>query len=120
MLEAEAKECRPSLGALGALGELKPNNEGVVTMAQKKAKKKTVGKRIVKRTEPVRNTAIPKMPTQARSNQGQQARQGQQTQASKHVSHEAVAKRAYEIFQSGKGGTQHENWLRAERELRGS
>jgi hypothetical protein len=34
------------------------------------------------------------------------------------ISHEMIAKRAYEIFASGKGGTQIDNWLRAERELR--
>ena len=36
------------------------------------------------------------------------------------VSHEQVAKRAYEIYLSGKGGSQLDNWLRAERELKGS
>jgi len=30
-----------------------------------------------------------------------------------------IAKRAYEIWQSGKGGSQQDNWYRAERELRG-
>jgi hypothetical protein len=30
-----------------------------------------------------------------------------------------IAKRAYEIWKSGKGGNQDENWFRAERELRG-
>jgi len=50
---------------------------------------------------PVRNTAIPKIPT-----------------APKTITHEMIAKRAYEIYQSGKGGTQLENWLRAERELK--
>jgi hypothetical protein len=29
-----------------------------------------------------------------------------------------IAKRAYEIYLSGKGGSQMENWLRAERELK--
>ena len=29
-----------------------------------------------------------------------------------------IAKRAYEIFKSGKGGSDLENWFRAERELR--
>jgi hypothetical protein len=29
-----------------------------------------------------------------------------------------IAKRAYEIYKSGKGGTEQENWYRAERELR--
>jgi hypothetical protein len=38
----------------------------------------------------------------------------------REVTHEMIAKRAYEIFVSGKGGSQLDNWLRAERELRGS
>jgi len=29
-----------------------------------------------------------------------------------------IAKRAYEIFKSGRGGSQLDNWFRAERELR--
>ena len=33
------------------------------------------------------------------------------------ASHEAIAKRAYEMFQSGPGGSSTEHWLRAEREL---
>jgi Protein of unknown function (DUF2934) len=37
----------------------------------------------------------------------------------REVSHEMIAKRAYEIYASGKGGSQMDNWLRAERELRG-
>ena len=32
--------------------------------------------------------------------------------------HQEIARRAYEIYKSGKGGSQIENWLRAERELR--
>ena len=34
------------------------------------------------------------------------------------VTHEQVARRAYEIFKSGSGGTPEDNWFRAERELR--
>jgi hypothetical protein len=34
-------------------------------------------------------------------------------------SHDQIAHRAYEIWQSGKGGSQDDNWFRAERELRG-
>ncbi|MGD0541234.1 MAG: DUF2934 domain-containing protein [Tepidisphaeraceae bacterium] len=34
------------------------------------------------------------------------------------LTHEMIAKRAYEIYRSGKGGSQVENWLRAERELK--
>ena len=39
--------------------------------------------------------------------------------ASKQISHELIARRAYEIWKSGQGGTDFENWIRAERELRG-
>jgi Protein of unknown function (DUF2934) len=38
----------------------------------------------------------------------------------KQVSQDQIARRAYEIWQSGKGGSDFENWVRAERELRGS
>ena len=31
--------------------------------------------------------------------------------------YDAIAQRAYEIFESGEGGTPQENWERAEREL---
>jgi len=37
----------------------------------------------------------------------------------REISHEMIAKKAYEIFVSGKSGSQMENWLRAERELKG-
>ena len=33
--------------------------------------------------------------------------------------YDLIAKRAYEIFESGEGGTPQENWERAERELQG-
>lgn len=36
------------------------------------------------------------------------------------LTHDAIARRAYEIFLSGTGGSETDNWLRAERELRGS
>lgn len=39
--------------------------------------------------------------------------------AEKVVTHEDVARRAYELHESGAGGTPLENWLRAERELLG-
>ena len=62
------------------------------------------------RTGPVRNTAIPKTQPQRQSS----------PQTKRQVSQEQIAKRAYEIWISGKGGSETENWLRAERELRGS
>jgi DUF2934 family protein len=36
------------------------------------------------------------------------------------ISHEQIAKRAYEIYASGKGGSAVDNWLRAESELKNS
>jgi len=33
-------------------------------------------------------------------------------------SQQEIAKRAYEIYKSGKGGSELENWFKAERELR--
>jgi hypothetical protein len=36
------------------------------------------------------------------------------------VTHDAIARRAYEIWQSGAGGSEYDNWIRAERELRGT
>ncbi len=53
-------------------------------------------------TSPARNTPIPKAAPAAK----------------RTLTHEAIAKRAYEIFASGKGGSQVENWLRAESELK--
>jgi hypothetical protein len=36
----------------------------------------------------------------------------------RQVTHEQIARRAYEISKSGTGGSPEENWYRAERELR--
>jgi hypothetical protein len=49
---------------------------------------------------PVRNSAIPKTP------------------ARPTLTHDLIARRAYEIYASGSGGSQEDNWLRAEYELR--
>jgi len=56
---------------------------------------------------PMRNTAIPRSPTP------------QSSGSRREVSHEQIARRAYEISISGSGGSEVENWLRAERELKG-
>jgi hypothetical protein len=66
--------------------------------------KKISPKTTVVAVSPVRNTAIPKV-TPA----GQPAR--------KEVTHDMIAQRAYEIWQTS-GGSEMDNWLRAERELR--
>jgi hypothetical protein len=55
---------------------------------------------------PVRNTAIPKVAKPVTS--------------PRQITHEMISKRAYEIWASGQGGSEHENWLRAESELRGA
>ena len=39
--------------------------------------------------------------------------------AKKSPSHDLIARRAYEIWSSGQGGSEFDNWVRAERELRG-
>jgi hypothetical protein len=57
-------------------------------------------------TTPVRNTAIPRSATPTGG-------------ARREITHEQIAKRAYEISISGSGGSELENWLRAERELKG-
>ena len=56
---------------------------------------------------PVRNTAIPRTTAP------------QQSGSRREVTHEQIAKRAYEISISGSGGNEVENWRRAERELKG-
>ena len=52
---------------------------------------------------PVRNSAIPKVMTPV---------------AKKEITREQIAVRAFEIWASGKGASESENWHRAETELR--
>lgn len=54
-------------------------------------------------TTPVRGTPIPRPQAAPR----------------REITQEMIAKRAYEIHLSGQGGSELDNWLRAERELRG-
>jgi hypothetical protein len=74
-----------------------------LTMGKKSnaSKKKTGRNGSASKTSSVRNTPLPKSEPMKRV-----------------ISHEMIAKRAYEIFASGQGGNQDENWHRAERELR--
>jgi hypothetical protein len=76
-------------------------------MAGKKVTRPSISKTPVSMT-PVRNTTLP--PRQNTT----------QTIPPKKMppTREQIAKRAYEIWKSGKGGSQDENWFRAERELR--
>jgi hypothetical protein len=53
----------------------------------------------------VRNTAIPRQ---------------DKPRTERIVTQDMIARRAYEIWASGQGGSDQENWLRAERELRGA
>ena len=59
---------------------------------------------------PVRNSPVPKAAKPANV---------PATLAPREVTQADIAKRAYEIWASGQGGSETDNWLRAERELRG-
>ncbi len=79
-----------------------------------KSSKKTPAKKIVtaakravvKKVTEVRNTAIPKLTPAKRK-------------AAIEVTQSDIAKRAFEIHASGNGGSDTDDWFRAERELRG-
>ena len=77
------------------------------------AAQQPVASKPIARTE-VRNSPIPK--TAAPTAAGKPASTGS---AAKAVTHEQIARRAYEIWASGQGGSDFDNWTRAERELRG-
>jgi DUF2934 family protein len=55
------------------------------------------------KTTPARKTPVPKAAAPL---------------ARKEITHEMIAKRAYEIFLGGRGGDEMHNWLMAERELK--
>jgi hypothetical protein len=61
-------------------------------------------------TTPVRNSAIPKFTAKPAS---------KPAGASKVITHEMIARRAYEISCGPNCGSEQDNWYRAERELRG-
>ena len=75
--------------------------------AARKPTKSTPAKSIPVTTTPVRNTVVPPKVAAAPARK------------SVVVSHDAIAVRAYEIWRSGKGGSEHQNWAQAERELKG-
>jgi hypothetical protein len=69
----------------------------------------------------VRNSPIPKAPPapSATSAAGTATTAAPRSAAThQQITQEQIAKRAYEIWRSGKGGSAFENWIRAERELR--
>ena len=73
----------------------------------KGTKVKNVVAKAIKKVTAVRNTSIPPKVSSSMST------------ANRAITQEAIARRAYEIYASGKGGSQLDNWLRAEKELRG-
>jgi hypothetical protein len=79
----------------------------------KSATPKVVARKPVAST-PVRNTPIPKVAAKAAV-----AAAPVVAPAKKVVTHDMIAFRAYEISRSGTGGSEFDNWIRAERELRG-
>lgn len=69
------------------------------------SKKKAVAASDVAATTPVRKTVVPKKTPTAKA-------------APAPIPHERIAERAYHIWRSGMGGSDAENWLRAEIELK--
>ena len=70
------------------------------------------------RSTDVRNSPVPRQTTAA----AQPPRQSAPPMSSsnkRQPTRDEIARKAYEIWQSGKGGSEFENWIRAERELRG-
>lgn len=95
--------------------------EGVNIMAKKPASSDASKKKpaaaapkaaAVTRTSAVRNSPVPKKVAPKSAAGPMQAKPVE-------VTYEMIARRAYEISQSGTGGGELDNWLRAERELRG-
>jgi hypothetical protein len=69
-------------------------------------------------TTKVRNSPIPKAPPAPSRTSATAISTETPTFATRRVTHEEIARKAYEIWKSGRGGTAFENWIRAERELR--
>jgi hypothetical protein len=78
-------------------------------------KKKAAAAAPVTRTTAVRNSPVPKK-VAAKS---AAAAAAPVLAKPVEVTYEMIARRAYEIHLSGTGGGELDNWLRAERELRG-
>ena len=86
------------------------------TSAIKKAPAKIAPKAKAVSSTPVRNSAIPKVAARPAT----AAAAAVPATMKKVVTHDMIATRAYEISRSGSGGSEFDNWLRAERELRGA
>ncbi|MBC8105337.1 MAG: DUF2934 domain-containing protein [Anaerolineae bacterium] len=94
---------KPQSKSTSAARKGNANNNGKRYSAPVKSASKMPIKTPVKTTA-VRNTALPKTPRVATTN--------------RVITHELIAERAYFISISSNGGSQDDNWNRAERELR--
>src|SRR3954454_6575184 len=63
---------------------------------------------------PVRNTSVPRNASAAAATSRPAT-----PPAPRQITTEMIARRAYEIWQRGHGGSERDNWFQAERELRG-
>ena len=70
-------------------------------------------------SSPVRNSPIPKVAARPASAAATTTSSAPATMK-KAVTHEMIASRAYEISCSSNCGSEFDNWIRAERELRGA
>jgi hypothetical protein len=90
----------------------KSNNSSNKGAPKNAAAGKAAPAKVVGRTD-VRNSPIPR-PASPAAKTGVAAA----APAPRVVSHDQIAVRAYEIWASGQGGSEFDNWVRAERELR--
>ena len=80
---------------------------------------KSSGSKKTVSTTPVRNSPIPRSTQASTATATETATATTESRRShQQITQEQIAKRAYEIWRSGKGGSAFENWIRAERELR--
>ena len=87
------------------------------TVTTKKTPAKSAPKAKPVSSSPVRNSPIPKVTAKPA---GIPSAVAAPAAAKKVVTHDMIATRAYEISRSGTGGSEFDNWIRAERELRGA
>jgi hypothetical protein len=79
-------------------------------------KKPAAPKKAVTRKSPVRNSPVPK---KAKPRAATAPAAAAAIAQAVEITHDVIARRAYEISQSHECGSELDNWLRAERELRG-
>jgi hypothetical protein len=82
----------------------------VSTPASKKPETKAAPAKAAVSSTTVRNSPVPKAAPKAAA---------AAPAPKKEIGYAEIAKRAYEIYASGQGGSESDNWYRAERELRG-